>query len=150
MHRKIRVHRTELKRWSSRKHTVTMASAMIAHACDDSYAFSVVRHSFGGVTCGAEHQNLHALDSDGPLAVELHGIPFVTLLLTVLQALALVVLEHAMLTAVVTAAEAAVAYDALGSVLAGLEGAADLLWGHSSAQWEGHVDGGVWGDGVGF
>lgn len=56
------------------------------------------------------------------------------LLLAVLEALALVVLEHAVLAAVVPAAEAAVTDDTLRRVLAVLERAADLLGRHAAAQ----------------
>lgn len=56
------------------------------------------------------------------------------LLLAVLEALALMVLEHAVLAAVVPAAEAAVADDALRRVLALLERAADLLGRHATTQ----------------
>jgi len=55
------------------------------------------------------------------------------LLFAVLQALALVVLEHAVLAAVVTGAEATVTDNGLGAVLAVLEGAADLLRRHAAA-----------------
>jgi len=47
-----------------------------------------------------------------------------------------VVLEHAVLTAVVAIAEAAVADNRLRAVLAVLEGATDLPRGHAAAQWE--------------
>lgn len=70
------------------------------------------------------------------------------LLLAVLQALTLVVLEHAVLTAVVTTAEAAVADNRLRAVLAVLEGAADLLWRHAAAEWEREVESRVGADGV--
>ena len=72
------------------------------------------------------------------------------LLLTVLQALALMVLQHTVLTAVVAAAEAAVADDALRRILAVLERAADLLRGHAAAQRERHVQCGVGRDVVGL
>lgn len=70
------------------------------------------------------------------------------LLLAVLQALTLVVLEHAVLTAVVATAEAAVADNGLRAVLAVLEGAANLLWGHAAAEWECEVERRVGADGV--
>lgn len=63
------------------------------------------------------------------------------LLLAILQALALVVLEHAVLAAVVTGAESTVTDNGLGAILAVLEGAADLLGGHAAAQGEGEVQG---------
>lgn len=91
---------------------------------------------------------LDALDSDRPLAVELVSVPLVALLLAVLQSLALVVFQHAVLAAVVTTAEAAVADDRLRFVLAVLERAADLLGRHSAAQRQGHVESRVWRDGV--
>lgn len=70
------------------------------------------------------------------------------LLLAVLQAFALVVLEHAVLAAVVAAAEAAVADNGLCAILAVLEGAADLLGRHAAAQGQGQVQSCVWPDGV--
>lgn len=97
-----------------------------------------------------QRTNLNTLDSNCPLAVQLHGVPLVAFLLTILQALTLVVLQHAVLTAVVAAAEAAVTYDALCGVLAVFEGASNLLRGHAAAQWEGHVYGGVLRDRVGL
>lgn len=63
------------------------------------------------------------------------------LLLAILQALALVVLEHAVLAAMVTGAESTVTDNGLGAILAVLEGAADLLGGHAAAQGEGEVQG---------
>jgi len=90
----------------------------------------------------------NALDSNGALAVQLIRIPVVALLLAVLESDALVVLEHAMTAAVSAFAEAAVADDGLGAVLAVLEGAADLLGGHSAAQREGEMEGGIGPDGV--
>jgi hypothetical protein len=71
-----------------------------------------------------------------------------TLLLTIFETLALVVLKHAMLTAVVALAEAAVANNGLGTVLAVIEGAADFLGGHAAAQGECEVQCCVWADGV--
>lgn len=93
-------------------------------------------------------KDLNALDGDGTLAVELVGIAAVALLLAVLEALALVVLEHAVLTAVMARAEAAVADNGLGAVLAVLEGTADLLWRHAATQGQGEVQSRVWADGV--
>lgn len=57
-----------------------------------------------------------------------------TLLLAIFEPLALVILQHAMLAAVATIAEAAVADNGLRAVLAVLEGAADLPRGHAAAQ----------------
>lgn len=85
----------------------------------------------------------NTLDRHGPLAIQLGRIPLVALLLAVLEPLALVVLEQAVLPAEVARAEAAVADDALGGVLALLEGAPDLLGGHAAAQGECHVQDGV-------
>lgn len=64
-----------------------------------------------------------------------------TLLLAVFQAAALVILQHAMLAAVVAVAETAVADDALGRFLAVLVGAANLLRGHAAKKRESDVDG---------
>ena len=91
---------------------------------------------------------LDALDGNGALAVELVCVAGMAFLLAVLEALALVVLKHAVLAAVVAAAEAAVADNGLGTVLAVLEGAADLLGRHAAAQRQGQVQGCVWADGV--
>jgi hypothetical protein len=90
----------------------------------------------------------NTLDGNGALAVELVGIPVVALLLAVLESLALVVLEHAMTTAVSALAEAAVADNGLRAVLAILEGAADLLGRHAAAEREGEVESGIGPDGV--
>jgi hypothetical protein len=90
----------------------------------------------------------NTLDGNGALAVELVGIPVVALLLAVLESLALVVLEHAMTTAVSALAEAAVADNGLRAVLAVLEGAADLLGRHAAAEREGEVESGIGTDGV--
>lgn len=76
------------------------------------------------------------------------SIPLMAFLLAVLEAVALVVLQHAVLAAVVAAAEAAVADNGLGAILAVLERAADLLGGHSTAQGQGHVQGGIGADAV--
>lgn len=63
------------------------------------------------------------------------------LLLAVLQAAALVVLQHAMLAAEVALAEGAVAHDPLRPVLAVLEGALYLLGRHAAADGQRHVQG---------
>ena len=77
---------------------------------------------------------LYALDSHSPLAVELVRIPLVALLLAVLETLALVVLQQAMLAAEMPIAEPAIADDALRRVLAIFVAAADLLGRHAAAQ----------------
>lgn len=69
------------------------------------------------------------------LGLELCSVALVRLLLAVFQTIALVVLEETVLSAEVTVAEAAVSDDALGSVLALLEGAADLLLRHVGWLW---------------
>lgn len=56
------------------------------------------------------------------------------------------VFQHAMLGAVVAAAEATVADNGLCAVLAVLERAADLLGGHASAKRQGHVQCRIGGD----
>ena len=71
------------------------------------------------------------------------------LLLAVLEPLTLVVLEQPVLPAEMPVAEAAIADDALGGVLALLVAAADLLRWHPAAQRQGHVQGAVGRDGVG-
>ena len=58
------------------------------------------------------------------------------------------VLEHAVLTAVVAIAEAAVADNRLRAVLAVLEGATDLPRGHAAAERERKVERRVCADGV--
>lgn len=68
-----------------------------------------------------------------------------TLLLTVLQPAALVILQHAMLAAEMPLAEGAVAHDALRPVLAVLEGALHLLGRHAAADGQRHVQGRGWG-----
>jgi hypothetical protein len=84
-----------------------------------------------------------ALDGHGPLAIQFCRIALVALLLAVLEALAPVVLEQAVLAAEMAGAEAAVADDALGGVLALLEGAADLLGRHAATERQCHVQDGV-------
>jgi len=61
---------------------------------------------------------LDTTDDLRPLALELEAILLVALLFAVFQSGALVVFEHAMSTAKVAVAEAAVADDALGKVFA--------------------------------
>ena len=63
------------------------------------------------------------------------------LLLAVLEATALVVLQHPMPAAEVALAEGAVAHDPLRAVLAVLEGAFYLLGRHAAADGQGHVQG---------
>ena len=77
---------------------------------------------------------LYALDSHSPLAVELVRIPLVALLLAVLETLALVVLQQAMLAAEMPIAEPAIADDALRRVLAIFVAAADRLGRHAAAR----------------
>ena len=86
-----------------------------------------------------EGETLDAADGKGALAIQLVGVALMALLLAVLEPLALVVLEQAVLAAVVARAEAAVADDALRRVFAQFETAADLLGGHAAAQRERHV-----------
>jgi len=66
-----------------------------------------------------------------------------TLLLAILQTAALMVLQHPVLAAEMSGAEAAISDDALGGVLAVFEGAADLLGGHAASyrccEFEGRV-----------
>ena len=73
-----------------------------------------------------------------------------TLLATILEAAALVILQHAMLAAVVAGAEAAVANDALGLLLAVLEAAADLLGWHAASHGQEEVQRAVGEDVGGF
>ena len=68
-----------------------------------------------------------------------------TLLLAVLQATALMVLQHAMLGTEMTRAESAVPDNALGGVFAVFEGAADFLGGHAAADGERECEEGVGG-----
>ena len=67
-----------------------------------------------------------------------------TLLLAILQTLALVVLQQPVLAAEMTAAEPTVTDYALRRVLALLEGTADLL-GHAAPERKRYVQGGVCG-----
>lgn len=69
-----------------------------------------------------------------------------TLLLAILEALTLVILQHTMLGAMMSAAKATVADNGLRAILAVLEGAANFPRGHAAAQGQGHVQGRVWGD----
>lgn len=69
-------------------------------------------------------------------------------LFAVFEAGALVILQHAVLAAVVARAKGAVANDALSSVFAVLERAADLLRRHAAAERKGHVNGGIGRNGV--
>lgn len=62
-----------------------------------------------------------------------------TLLLTVLQPLTLMILQHTMLTAMVTAAKPAVPDNRLRLILAVFERAADLLGRHAATQRQRHV-----------
>ncbi|BCR97115.1 uncharacterized protein AKAW2_30434S [Aspergillus luchuensis] len=78
----------------------------------------------------------YALNDVSPLTVELIGIAGVGLLLAVLETSAGVSLQHAMLRAVVTTAEAAVSDDALSGFLALLEVAARLAGRHDESGGE--------------
>jgi hypothetical protein len=78
-----------------------------------------------------------------PLTVELIGIAGVGLLLAVLETSAGMSLQHAMLRAVVTTAEAAVSDDALSGFLALLEVAARLAGRHDESGGESGRRGGV-------
>lgn len=80
-----------------------------------------------------ERIRLHPLDDNRPLPNQLLRIPLVALLFTVLQALALVVLQQAVLAAISAFAESAVADYGLGAVFAGFETTTYLLRGHASA-----------------
>ena len=59
----------------------------------------------------------------------------------VFQAIALVILQQAVLATVVPVAEPAVADDPLGSFPAVFVGAADLLGWHTASKWHGEVEG---------
>jgi hypothetical protein len=72
-----------------------------------------------------------------------------TLLLTILEPFALMILEQPVLPAVMSAAEPAVADDALRRVPALLEGTAYLLGWHAAAHRQRHVQGSVGGDRIG-
>lgn len=84
-----------------------------------------------------EHQQLNPFDHHCPLAVQLDSILLVALFLTVLEAGALMIFEHAMSTAVLASAEATVTDDTLRSVLAIFKGATNSLGRHSAAEWQG-------------
>jgi len=86
-------------------------------------------------------RSLNPLDDPCSFGVKLCSVPVVRLLLAVFQAIALVVLQQAVLATVVPVAESAVADDSLGSLLAVLVGAADLLGRHAAAEWHGEVQG---------
>lgn len=95
------------------------------------------------------HNILDPLDSHRPLGIQRVRVAVVALLLAVLQAAALVVLQHAMLAAEVALAEGAVAHDPLRPVLAVLEGALYLLGRHAAADGQRHVQGRGRGEEVG-
>lgn len=91
---------------------------------------------------------LDSLDGDCALGLELLAVALFLFLLAVLEAGAIVRLEHAVLAAEVAAAEAAVTNDALCGVLAIFEVAADLL-GCAAAEGQSDVEGALPADGVG-
>lgn len=93
---------------------------------------------------------LYALDRHSSLAVQLVRVSLVALLLAVLQAGALVVLQHSVLAAVVAIAEAAVTDNSLSRILAVLERASDLLGRHSTSKRQCYVQCGVGLDVVGL
>jgi hypothetical protein len=66
----------------------------------------------------------------------------VAFLLAIFQPAALVILQHAMLAAVMSVAETAVANDALCGFFAVFVTASNFPRGHATAQGEGDVDGG--------
>lgn len=78
----------------------------------------------------------YTLDDLGTLAVQLIGVAGVRLLLAVLQAGTSMSFQHAVFGAEVTIAEAAVADDALGGLLALLEGASRLARRHYGGERE--------------
>lgn len=84
-----------------------------------------------------------ALDDQGPLTVELIGIPFMAFFLTVLQPTAFVILQHAMFAAKMSLAEGTIPNDALRLILAVLESTTDLLW-SAAAYRKCDIDSGVW------
>ena len=88
-----------------------------------------------------------ALDSNRPLALQLLLVALLVLLLAVFKTRAVMRFQHAVLAAEVAGAEAAVTDDALRSVTAVLEAAADLF-GCATANRERKVDCGLAGDGV--
>ena len=88
-----------------------------------------------------------APDGNRPLALQLLLVALLVLLLAVFQACAVVRFEHAVLAAEVARAESAVTDDALRSITALLEAAADLF-GCAAADRKGEVDCGFAGDGV--
>lgn len=83
-----------------------------------------------------ERRSSYALNDVSPLTVELIGIAGVGLLLAVLETRAGMSLQHAMLRAVVTTAEAAVSDDALSGFLALLEVATRLAGRHDESGGE--------------
>lgn len=88
---------------------------------------------------------LNTLDRPRHLTLQLLPIALLLLLLTILQSLATVTLEHAMLVAVLLVAKGAISRDARNAFFAVLEGAADLLGG-AAAEGEGHVERALGGD----
>jgi len=88
-------------------------------------------------------RSLNPLDNLCSFGVKLRSVPIVRFLLAVFQAIALVVLQQAVLATVVPVAESTVADDSLGSLFAVLVGAADLLGGHAASKGHGQVQGGL-------
>lgn len=83
-----------------------------------------------------------SLNHQRPLTCQHLCIPIMTLLLAVFQSTTLVILQHPMLAAEMSLAEGTVAHDTLCALLAVFEIAFYLLWGHTAADGEGHVEGG--------
>jgi len=86
-------------------------------------------------------RSLNPFDNLCSFGVKLRSISVVRFLLAVFQAIALVILQQAVLATVVPVAEPAVADDPLGSFPAVFVGAADLLGWHTASKWHGEVEG---------
>lgn len=89
------------------------------------------------------HHHLNPLNNHRPLTIQLIRIPFMTLLLTILQSTTPMILQHAMFPAKVSLAEGAVPDDALRGFLAVFECAAGfhIFVGGGCAAAEGEGDG---------
>lgn len=85
---------------------------------------------------------LNPFHNHGSLTIQFFRVPFMALLLAVLQPAAFVVLQHAVFPAVVAVAKTAVADDALCRFFAVLVRTADFPSRHTAAEREGDVDGG--------
>lgn len=79
-------------------------------------------------------QPLNTLNSNRPLTIQPLSIPLMTLLLTILQPITLMILQHPMLSTIMSLTETAIPNDPLRSILTRFITAADLLRGHTAPK----------------